>query len=311
MKKIIGVLIVCLGFMEAKAQLTPGIQQFMFNPVMVNPSMAGLHNNQVQLAYDTRWIGLDGAPKTAFIRYDKMFSGNTGWDLAIVSDRIGPLSSVSLQNAFSYHVQTSSETRLAFGIKHHLSQSYLNLSGNNLIDPSDPQLTDNQTGIPVNNFDASVAFYNPNNYMIGFSYRNLIPQPNFRYANALAVPILSLHGWYSYDFSDEFSLESFLILTTARNTPMNTSIGVMGAFQHKFGVGLNFSPKNQIGVFAYIKASDKFNIFYNYNLPLSDISKISMQSHALGLSIRLGKDTPAGNKFFIQPTNESTVNRLF
>ncbi len=311
MKKLIGILLLSLALFDAKAQLTPDNQMFMFNPVLVNPSFAGLHNGQAQLGYDARWLGLDGAPKTAFLRYDKAFAGNTGWDIAVTSDKIGPVSSISLANAFSFFVQIRDEERLAFGIRHHITQSYLNLTSSQLIDPSDPLLNANQTGIPVNNFDASVSYYNPEKYMIGFSYINLIPQPRFRFTNTVEKPVLSLHGWYAYDIADDISLEAFALFTSSPNTKMNINIGCMGVYQQKFGGGLNFSPANQLGIFAYVKATEKLSVFYNYNLPISDIYKVSKQSHSIGISFRVGQETLSGTRFLLQPTNESTANRMF
>ncbi|MCF8254054.1 MAG: PorP/SprF family type IX secretion system membrane protein [Bacteroidia bacterium] len=308
--KIILASLIGMTCFQAKAQLTYGNEQFIFNPVMVTPSLAGNHNNQIKLGYDARWVGIEGAPKTAYLNYDRFFNGNTGWNISVITDKIGPISTISLANAFSFSVKTSDETKLAFGIKHHISQSTLNVDIGNIIDPTDQLLASNQTGVPVNNFDASIAWLNPNMFMVGFSYRNLIPQPRFRFTNTIIDPILSLHGWYNYDFGDA-SLEAFLNINATSNTPINSQIGVMGAIQHKFGVGLNFSPKNQLGIFAFIKATEKLNVFYNYNMPISDIAKASKQSHGIGISYKIGNETPIGNTFFIQPTNESVRSRMF
>ncbi|MBP7511298.1 MAG: PorP/SprF family type IX secretion system membrane protein [Bacteroidia bacterium] len=298
----------CINY--AKAQLTYGNEQFLFNPVMVNPSMSGFHNNQLKLGYDARWLGITDAPQTGYLNYDRMFNGNTGWNVAVISDRLGPINTISIANSFAFHVKTSDETKLSFGIRHHLTQSTLNLDANNLLDPSDPLLTTDKRGVPVNNFDASVAFLNPSVFMVGFSYRNLIPQPRFRYTTSIIEPVLSLQGWFRQSFGDA-SLEAFTQVTSTSNTPLNFNIGAMAAFQNKYGVGLNFSPKNQVGIFTYLKITEKFNVFYNYNLPISDIAKASKQSHGLGLSIRLGKETMAGEGFLLQPTNESVRSRMF
>lgn len=309
--KFISLLLLGLLVQETRAQLTYGNEQFLFNPVMITPSVAGMHNNQVKMGYDARWVGIDGAPSTGYLNYDRMFNGNTGWNVSIISDRIGPISSVALANSFSFSVNTTSETKLAFGLRHHLSQSYLNVNTSNVLDPNDLLLATNQTGVPVNNFDASIAWMNPSTFFVGFSYRNLIPQPRFRFTHGVNIdPVLSLHGWYNHDFG-EASLEAFATINTSYNTPVNTSIGVMGAYQHKFGAGLNFSPKNQVGIFAFVKATEKLNVFYNYNMPISDIAKASKQSHGIGISFRLGKETPAGTTFFLQPTNESYRTSLF
>jgi type IX secretion system PorP/SprF family membrane protein len=310
LNKYIAIIGLTLSLNQAKAQLTYGNEQFLFNPVMVNPSFAGMHNNQIKLGYDARWLGINDAPQTGYLNYDRMFNGNTGWNVAVISDRLGPINTISLANSFAFHIKTSDETKLTFGIRHHLTQSTLNLNANNLIDPADPLLATDQKGVPVNNFDASVAFFNPSVYMIGFSYRNLIPQPRFRYTTNVVEPVLSLQGWYRYAFGDA-SLEAFTQVTSTSNTPLNFNIGAMTVFQNKYGVGLNFSPKNQVGIFTYLKLTPQLNVFYNYNLPISDIAKASKQSHGIGISYRFGKEALSGEAFLLQPTNESVRSRMF
>lgn len=308
--KIIPILGLAMCLQTANAQLSGGNEHFIFNPVMVNPSVAGMHHNQIKLGYDARWVGLNGAPQNAYLNYDRMFNGNTGWNVSVISDRLGPVSTVAIANAFAFHVTTTESTKLSFGLKHHLTQSTLNLNQNNLLDPNDPLLNIDQNGVPVNNFDASVAFSNSDKFFVGVSYRNMIPQPRFRYVSANIEPILSLQGWYRQDFG-EAALEAYTVISSSTNNPINTQIGVMGTFQNMVGIGLNFSPVQQAGIFAFVKLNDKFNVFYNYNLPISDINQVSKQSHGIGLSYRLGNQTLKGNSFFLQPTNESARTRLF
>lgn len=307
--QLIGIGLLGMGW-SAKAQLTHGNEQFLFNPVFVNPALAGMHHNQAQLGYDARWVGINDAPQTGYLAYDRFFNDNTGWNISVTSDRIGPVSSIIVANSFAFHVKTSAETRLAFGLRHHLTQSYLRLNSGTIYDITDPLLAVDQTGVPVNNFDASVAFMNPNKFLFGFSYRNLIPQPRFRFTNTVIEPVLSLHGWYAFDFGST-QLETFALASTSSNTPLNLSMGAMLVFSQKIGAGLNFSPNNQAGIFAYVKASDKLNVFYNYNLPISDIAKASKQSHGVGVSFRFGNEGMKGNTFLLQPTTESARTRMF
>lgn len=308
--KILPILSLIFGLQTANAQLSGGNEHFIFNPVMINPSVAGMHHNQIKLGYDARWVGLNGAPQNAYLNYDRMFNGNTGWNVSVISDRIGPINTIAIANAFAFHVTTTESTKLSFGLKHHLTQCNLNLNQNNLQDPNDPLINVDQNGIAVNNFDASIAFSNSDKFFIGVSYRNMIEQPRFRYVSANIEPILSLQGWYRHDLDDAV-IEAYTVISSSTNTPINTQIGIMGTFQNKLGVGLNFSPVQQIGIFAFVKVNDRFNVFYNYNLPISDISQVSKQSHGIGLSYRLGNQTLKGNSFFLQPTNESARTRLF
>jgi type IX secretion system PorP/SprF family membrane protein len=143
-KKIIYIAFLTISI-KASGQLSYGNEQFLFNPVLINPSLAGLHNGQAQLGYDARWLGVDGAPRTSFLRFDKMFNGNTGWDIAVISDRVGPISSISVSNAFAYHLRITENTNLSFGLRHHLTQNYFNINPQLLIDQNDPLLLSEQT----------------------------------------------------------------------------------------------------------------------------------------------------------------------
>ena len=68
---------------------------------------------------------------------------------------------------------------------------------------------------------------------------------------------------------------------------------------------------------VYLKTKERLNLFYNYNMPASQIFAVSKQSHHLGLSYRLGKDYAASKTFFIQsyglvkkaiPTKTGAIN---
>lgn len=300
---------------QVKAQLSYGNEQFFFNPIPVNSSMAGYHNGQIQLGYDARWLGLDGAPQTGFIRFDKMFNGNTGWDVSVISDRVGPVSSIALANAFAYHMKATESFNISFGIRHHLTQNYFNANSATLSDPADPLLMSDQVGVPINNFDASISVDNPNKFMVGFTYRNMIPQRAFRNTttvvpNIIQYAVLGVNGWYRHDF-DNLGLEAFANAATSANQPTTIQVGALAVIQNRFGVGANFSPGNQAGIMAYVVATSKLNVFYNYNMPISDIAQVSKQSHGLGIGFRVGKETLIGNSLFLQPTNESHRNRMF
>jgi hypothetical protein len=58
-------LAVCLPADEAKAQQDPIYAQYLMNPMIINPSYAGINNNmQVNVGYRIQWMGLEASPKT-------------------------------------------------------------------------------------------------------------------------------------------------------------------------------------------------------------------------------------------------------
>lgn len=292
---------VCIAsLLQSHAQIHVGANQFLFNPAGNNPAIAGLMNNQIQLGYEARWVGIQGAPQTVYLTYDKVFSQNTGWNSAIYSDHAGPVSSIALANAFAYHLNLSSDVNLSMGIKHILSQSYLSLGNQKVTDNDDQLLLNNITGIPVNNFDAGIALYKPEQFLLGMSCSNLIPQKRFRMVQANEQPIFSVHAWYSTAINSNLSIEATALANSSTNIPLTVQFSGMLVLDKSLGVGIDFSPSNQIGALVYLKTKDRLNLFYNYNMPATQIFAVSKQSHHFGLSYRLGKDPAVSKSFFIQ-----------
>ncbi len=303
MKQIRQSILTLLGMtcmLQMQAQINSGNNQFLFNPAGINPAIAGLMNNQLQLGYEARWVGIQGAPQTVFLAYDRVFSENTGWNAAVYSDHAGPVSTVALSNAFAYHLNLSSTVNLSMGMKHVLSQSYLSLGNQKVTDNDDILLSGNLNGIPVNNFDAGLSVYKPDQFLIGMSCSNLIPQKRYRFIQATEQPVLSMHAWYNTAINNHLSIEATALANVATNIPLNIQFSGMLVLDKTLGVGIDFSPSNQIGAMVYIKTKDRLNLFYNYNLPATQIFAVSKQNHAIGLSYRFGKDPAASKTFFIQ-----------
>lgn len=290
--------ITCL--LQTNAQINSSNNQFLFNPTSINPAIAGLMNNQLQLGYEARWVGIQGAPQTIFLAYDKVFSENTGWNTAVYSDHAGPVSTIALSNAFAYHLNLSSTVNLSMGIKHLLSQSYLTLGNQKVNDNDDLLLSGDLTGIPVNNFDAGFTVYKPDQFLIGLSCANLIPQKRYRFVQATEQPVISMQSWYNTAVNNHLSFEATALINIATNIPVNLQFSGMLVLDKTLGVGINFSPSNQIGAMVYVKTKDRLNLFYNYNMPATQIFAVSKQNHAIGLSYRFGKDPAASKTFFIQ-----------
>lgn len=67
MKKfVISGVILCAGFVAA-AQQRPHYTQYVINPFLVNPAIAGIENyTDLKMGVRDQWVGLNGAPKTTY-----------------------------------------------------------------------------------------------------------------------------------------------------------------------------------------------------------------------------------------------------
>src|SRR6056300_775269 len=90
MKKLLLTLMILVG-LQVAAQQNPTMDNYLFNPVSISPAYAGHQDGQVQSIYDAQWIGLKGAPRTGALYYDHLTPNRFGFNLGIIDDQVGPM----------------------------------------------------------------------------------------------------------------------------------------------------------------------------------------------------------------------------
>ena len=68
MKKILVCVVVFMCFNTVMAQQRPQFTQYFFNNYLINPAITGIERYiDTKAGYRTQWVGISGAPMTAFI----------------------------------------------------------------------------------------------------------------------------------------------------------------------------------------------------------------------------------------------------
>ena len=72
----------------SSGQYNTGNTQYIFNPMLINPAFAGGNDAlNVSLFYGTKWVGVEGAPKTMAFSVDApVFRRALGLGLTLVND---------------------------------------------------------------------------------------------------------------------------------------------------------------------------------------------------------------------------------
>jgi len=94
MKKILILLAITLLAAPLFAQQDPLYSQYMLNPLLINPSYAGLNNNfNAMVGYRMQWTGLEGQPHTLNASaHTSLVNNKIGLGILFVNDRIGNIS---------------------------------------------------------------------------------------------------------------------------------------------------------------------------------------------------------------------------
>lgn len=191
------------------AQQQPHYTQYILNPFIINPAVAGIENYwDVKASHRHQWTGLNGAPVTTYLtvhgplrKSDYPVASVTGltpsgenprghayWQeyttppahagvgMTVLNDRTGPLNRFSISATYAHHIPLSSRLSISGGISAGMQSVSLDAAKLQFQQPGDPVVASSQL---LNKWrpevNAGLLLYGPDFY-IGAAAQNIIPQ---------------------------------------------------------------------------------------------------------------------------------------
>ena len=118
MRKIINVFILLFFCTSGLVcQLTPVTDQYVLNPLVINPAFAG-NRGALNIAafYRRQWAGIPGAPETATLTLDAPFiNSKLGLGLLVINDKIGVTKETRFSSIYSFRISIG-DGNLALGL---------------------------------------------------------------------------------------------------------------------------------------------------------------------------------------------------
>ncbi len=145
MKKLILIIVAVYGFTATVfAQQNPVFNQYIFNPMSINPAYAGTKQwTNINTMFATQWVGLDGSPQTASLSIEGPIMESMGLGVQLISDRIGAQTQQGLFASYAYILKINQKWKLSMGLT--AGVSYFTLDGTKLVGE-----TANDPSVPVN-----------------------------------------------------------------------------------------------------------------------------------------------------------------
>ena len=114
-KNIIIIALVLLGI-QGFAQQNSVLNQYIFNPMTINPAYAGTKQwTHVNLSYSALWVGFDGAPSTQMLSIEGAPTKSMGLGLQLINDKIGAQNQQGLFGSYSYILKLNEKVNLSMG----------------------------------------------------------------------------------------------------------------------------------------------------------------------------------------------------
>ena len=284
------VFVLVLTHTTINAQQDAQYTQYMYNTSVINPAYAGSRGLfSINAIHRTQWVGVNGAPTTNQFSLNTPLTERLGFAFSFVNDELGP-SRESLVNAdFSYSINVSQNTKLAFGLKAGLSVLDVNFD-DLAFDPLDPnaQNIDNRVS-PMVGF--GLYLHDNEKWYLGLSSPNLLKTQHYTEDIQSSEITEELHayliGGYVFNLSRNTKFKPAFMVKGVTGAPLAIDLSANVLFYDKFTLGAAYRLDAAVSGLAAFQISNQLMIGYAYDYDTTELNNYSSGSHELMLRFEL------------------------
>jgi type IX secretion system PorP/SprF family membrane protein len=285
--------IVCMYGTMIKAQSDFDLSQRWFNESIYNPGATGnSFSTGVFFHSRAQWVGTDGAPITNAVSVDTYVNDiNSGFGMAVYTDKIGYLTSWSAKVAYAYYIRIGDNSSLALGLSGYLQNRNSHVSPDMLDRSDDPVMSYSKISDYSPNFDFGLEYKGP--LKIGASVRHLL---KYEAINSF-FPAHSMNFWtYAssrFNVSDGISFEPAVSYMYRDNINRIEGGAILyflksqsrNSYNDRFWLGAMYRLNKQFAILAGVNLTTKIRLGYSFDYGTGDLATISrMGTHELFLS---------------------------
>jgi type IX secretion system PorP/SprF family membrane protein len=295
-KYLLLLIAVCV-YGTVKSQSDFDLSQRWFNESVYNPGATGnSFSTGVFIHSRAQWIGTNGAPITNAVSFDTYVEHlKSGFGLAVLTDKIGYLSSWSAKLAYAYYIPIGNMS-LALGLSGYLQNRNSNISQDMLDQSNDPVLSYSRLNEYNPDFDFGLELIGP--LKIGAAVRHLL---NYQSVNS-AFPSQSMNVW-AYA-SSRFNITSGISLEPSASYMYRDNIArieggaiiyffkriAKSEYNDRFWIGGMYRLNKQFAILAGVSITPKIRLGYSFDYGTGDLATISrMGTHEIFLSWHLNR----------------------
>jgi len=289
MKRILKLIILFLLPLSLAGQMAPVTDQYVLNPLTINPAYAG-NRGALNIAafFRKQWVGVKGAPETMTLSIDApLFDEKLGVGLIIINDKVGVTKETQFISNYAYKIEIG-EGSLSFGLGAGVITTNTAWSDLVVIDPGDEYYLINSRRFVVPNFSFG-TYYSYRNYYAGFSIPKFLSYKFDFNKNKYSLEINPDEYSYTLTTGNIFIISPKVNLfpsTMVSYTPGNKiqfDVNAYLNFLNRFWVGGSYRNKRSFASLFQIQINDQFRIAYTYDFDFGDINTYSNGSHEIML----------------------------
>ncbi|HEY8403527.1 MAG TPA: type IX secretion system membrane protein PorP/SprF [Flavobacteriales bacterium] len=288
MKKLYFLVLVLTFFYGdyAKGQQISRTSQFVVNPYIINPAVAGTQNQiPLFLNYRTQWAGFTGAP--TFINATGHFQGpeNSGFGAIISRDNMGgAITKTYLELTGAYHIELNNYDAVSFGLSVVGGQYVMDNSIFKVYDKDDPSLNggvsesvfnvDAKFGMMIYGVDYYFGFAVPNLFQTGIKLESPFSPENY---NARHYHIM---GAYNYQINNDWDVQPSGIMRFTQMTPVQFDANIRFGYQQTVWGGITYRHNDALAV-NLGGMYENFYLGYSYDITTTRARVMSPHTHEI------------------------------
>ncbi|WP_340075117.1 type IX secretion system membrane protein PorP/SprF [Leptobacterium sp. I13] len=260
-------------------QQDPQYTQYMYSMNIVNPAYAG-SKYAISLGALGRkqWLGIDGAPEVATFFIHSPVGRNVGLGLSAIAQEIGPVKEQNIYADFSYTLDLSDQSKIAFGLKAGVTFKDIGLLSLTLVDPNDPLFVENVNSADPN-IGAGVYFYTERFYL-GLSVPNFIETLHFDEENGIISNASDkmhyfLTGGYVFDLSDNLKFKPSFMAKMVFGAPVSIDASANMLINEKIELGASYRVDDSVSGLVNFFITPNFRVGYAYDYSVSDLGNVN------------------------------------
>jgi len=289
---------VWLGSTDANAQQLFRRSQYLVNPYLSNPAVAGTSNDSpIQAMYRNQWAGFDGAPRTTVLSGHTRLPNKLGIGGILYTDDMGgAFKQTGLELTGTYTIDLNNYDAVSFGLSAMASQWSFDGTQLEVWDVNDPALIGQQQGMAIDANFGMMIF--GDEYAFGFSIPALLQSSTNLPGSIILedgpdnrlIRHFRFMGHYRYDINTNFSLETAGLIRMTSATSAQLDAYLRGTYAQMAWVMLGLRASDAVVVGVGGNYQD-YGLAYTYDVTNTDASYLSPHTHELTLTYRIPRNS--------------------
>jgi len=318
--------------LNAGAQQKPHYTQYILNQYIINPALTGIESYvDLKASHRRQWVGIQDAPVTSYFSVHGSLNktssktsptsfptpgenprGKSYWEsyeapdahhglgMQVVQDVTGPLSTLTAQATYAYHLPLNTNTTLAAGLGVGLNRIGLDPNKLNFEDVTVDPVVFTSGILNKIRLDMSAGLYLYSaDYFVGVSAQQIVPQPidfsdgYIRPQTGKTVPHLFATAGFRTLLGENFNLTPSIMVKYVNPVPLQVEANFKLQYRDLAWFGASYRHQDGFAGMLGINIAN-VQVGYAYDYTTSRLNNFSKGTHEFLVGFLIGNKYPDG-----------------